>query len=155
MKSSRIEEKEKDREKTDETTDVKEEENSDGQRRVNLSMNPFSSFNPENRDSFTFTLLSPDPEGHPRFKIDPVGDKPGFLGEFTIDTTLWIPLHITGHPSEPPKHVNTFEMDMTFAPDANGACLIRQAESHVEASFLLLKFYMLVEQEFSDYQKMR
>ncbi|MFH0883967.1 MAG: hypothetical protein V2A56_13340, partial [bacterium] len=78
---------------------------------------------------------------------------PGFIGDFTVDTTLWVPLHVTGHPSEPPKHIKSLEMDMAFEPDINGANLVRNVTSQIEASFLLLKFYMRIEQEFSDFHR--
>lgn len=147
VKSSRVQERQ---EESDETQ-VKDEE-SDGKRSVQISMNPFSTFKPERRGNFSFTLLAPDAEGHPRFSVATLNDNPGFVGEYTVDTTRWVPLHITGHPTEPPKHVKRLEMDMVFEPDSDGANLIRHATSQIEASFLLLKFYMRVEQEFSDYQ---
>ncbi|MFH0882394.1 MAG: hypothetical protein V2A56_05360, partial [bacterium] len=118
VKKSRIQNREEESEQSEEK---EEEGDSGGRHRRQMSINPFSSFDPKTRGNFAFTPLTPDTKGHPRFSVKPLNDTPGFIGDFTVDTTLWVPLHVTGHPSEPPKHIKSLEMDMAFEPDINGA----------------------------------
>jgi len=132
-----------------------EEDLEDDGESMEFSLNPFAAFNHKNRTNYSFAMLPPDGKGRPRIRIEPVGENEGFFGDYTIDSEYWVPLEISGHPSEPPKHVKEMNMTMYFSPDEQGFNLIRRGETTIEASFLLIKIRMRMIQTYSDYKRVR
>lgn len=116
-----------------------------------VSMNPFAAFNPENRPGYEITMKGRDSTGNPVLHLAPLED--GFSGDIAIDTSLWIPLTVSGAPNPFPKHVKSMTMDLRFEPDSSGANLMREMRTEVAAKFLLMNFRMRIHQQYSDFQR--